>query len=265
MNDILSKIKEYKMNEIKLAKNKISENEIVKLAQNEKQTRGFLNTIINKKQNNEIALIAEIKKASPSKGIIREKFNVAELAKQYENGGASCISVLTDTPSFQGKIQDIRKAREITKLPVLRKEFIFDPYQVYESRVAGADCILIIMAALQDNQAKEIEQTALELKMDVIVETHNEIEIERAMKLNAQLIGINNRNLKTFKTDINTTYKLAPKVEETRIVISESGLNTHEQLKKMKEEINVGCFLIGEALMKCENVEQETKKIIGKK
>jgi indole-3-glycerol phosphate synthase len=203
-------------------------------------------------------IIAEIKKASPSKGLIREKFDVKRIAQEYTKGGATCLSVLTDGPSFCGKQEYVSLARKASNLPILRKDFMFDPYQVFEARVIGADCILIIMAAVSDDQANELESVASDLSLDVLIEIHNESELERALKLKSSILGINNRNLNTFEVDLTTTEKLARLVPAGKIIISESGITNSTDLERM-----TGCgaegFLIGETLMRQNNIEKATK------
>ncbi|MCE3232609.1 MAG: indole-3-glycerol-phosphate synthase [Rickettsiaceae bacterium] len=224
--------------------------------------KGFISAINAKVSIGKNALIAEIKKASPSKGIIRADFEPALIAKAYEEGGAACISVLTDIPYFQGKDEYINVVKRMSSLPVLRKDFILDPYQVVESRALGADCILLIMAALSDEQAIMLEEQAVQLGLDVLVEVHNEQELFRALKLKTKLIGINNRDLKTLKIDIATTEILAPLVPSDRIVVCESGIYSPEDIERINDS-KVRAFLVGESLMVQQDVKAATMKLLG--
>ena len=224
--------------------------------------RGFADALRRARGQGRYGLIAEIKRASPSKGLIRDDFDPDALARAYASGGASCLSVLTDTPYFQGADDHLAAARAAVDLPVLRKDFILDPYQIVESRAIGADCVLLIMAALDDQRAHELEQAAFSHHMDVLIEVHDADELERALQLESPLIGINNRNLKTLETDTATTRRLARLVPDGRMVVSESGLATAADLAEMAAA-GAGCFLIGEALMCQPDVEQATRAILA--
>lgn len=256
----LEEICAVKRNEVARLKARFSIQDLEQKAREQTEPRGF-RSALDVKSSNGFGLIAEVKKASPSKGLIRKDFQPADHAKAYEAGGAACLSVLTDAPFFQGCESDLIEARAACALPVLRKDFMIDTWQIAEARAMGADAILIIVAALENTQMKEIEDAALSYSMDVLIEVHNAMELERARQLQSRLIGINNRDLKQFVTDLSVTERLVKLATEDALLVSESGIATNADCERLANA-GVRCFLVGESLMRQDDVANATRKLL---
>tara|TARA_B100001173_G_scaffold261166_1_gene234605 strand:+ start:441 stop:1235 length:795 start_codon:yes stop_codon:yes gene_type:complete len=263
MKNILQEIVSYKKIEIEKSKKIISGESLNRQIKSLSKPLSFLDELRNKNKEGKAGIIAEVKKASPSKGIIKEDFNHIEIAKEYEKGGAACLSILTDTPSFQGSPQYLKDIRRNTKLPILRKDFIIDTYQIIESRSWGADCILLIMKVLKNEELSKLINICNRMDMDILFEINSQEELERLLPFNPRMIGINNRNLENFETDIENSIKIKKNIPDDILVISESGINDVKDINYLGKH-NINNFLIGERLMRSKNISSELSKLVNK-
>ena len=259
MNSYLDKIIEQTTSTVEVDKKKIPLQELRSYISDLNETKGFFNSIKARHDDGLVSVIAEIKRASPSQGLIRENFSPKDIAKSYQASQATCLSVLTDAPYFKGSLEDLAAVREVVELPLLRKDFIVDEYQIYQSRFYGADCILLIASVLSDIQLKEFKEIAQELNLDVLIEVHDSVEMDRAKDLGFSLIGINNRNLKTFKVNLETTINLSKDIKD-KIMVSESGIKTKDDINKILSS-GIKTFLVGESFMRASNPGEELKKL----
>ena len=263
MKNILQEIVKYKKVEIEESKKLISKESLEKEIKSAPHSKSFLGELVKKNEEGKAGIIAEVKKASPSKGVIRENFNHLQIARDYEKGGAACLSILTDNPSFQGSSEYLKDIRGITNLPILRKDFMIDVYQVYESRSWGADCILMIMKILDNKDLSKLVSVSKDLGMDILFEINSQEELERLLPFNPKMIGINNRNLENFETDIKNSIKIKKNIPDDILVISESGINNAEDIIHLGDH-NINNFLIGESLMRSDNISVELNKLVNK-
>jgi len=263
MKNILQEIVKYKKVEIEESKKLISKESLEKEIKSAPHSKSFLGELVKKNEEGKAGIIAEVKKASPSKGVIRENFNHLQIARDYEKGGAACLSILTDNPSFQGSSEYLKDIRGITNLPILRKDFMIDVYQVYESRSWGADCILMIMKILDNKDLSKLVSVSKDLGMDILFEINSQEELERLLPFNPKMIGINNRNLENFETDIKNSIKIKKNIPDDILVISESGINNTEDIIHLGDH-NINNFLIGESLMRSDNISVELNKLVNK-
>ena len=263
MKNILQEIVKYKKVEIEESKKLISKESLEKEIKSAPHSKNFLGELVKKNEEGKAGIIAEVKKSSPSKGVIRENFNHLQIARDYEKGGAACLSILTDNPSFQGSSQYLKDIRGITNLPILRKDFMIDVYQVYESRSWGADCILMIMKILDNKDLSKLVSVSKDLGMDILFEINSQEELERLLPFNPKMIGINNRNLENFETDIKNSIKIKKNIPDDILVISESGINNAEDIIHLGDH-NINNFLIGESLMRSDNISVELNKLVNK-